>query len=123
MLSPSACRCVFNSFFFFFFNDTATTEIYTLSLHDALPLCPLTVRFRVEPQAEPQPSHAPWLGAGSNGCDSGESVKQPLAGPQARRSVQAPTKSSSIWVGETGGTGSGSGGSGVALRPWSRIAR
>ena len=27
------CRCVF-----FFFNDTATTEIYTLSLHDALPI-------------------------------------------------------------------------------------
>src|SRR4030088_3817808 len=28
-------RC---SVFFFFFNDTATTEIYTLSLHDALPI-------------------------------------------------------------------------------------
>src|SRR5260370_5247326 len=27
-------------FIFFFFNDTATTEIYTLSLHDALPICP-----------------------------------------------------------------------------------
>src|SRR5690242_21187587 len=26
-------------FFFFFFNDPATTEIYTLSLHDALPIC------------------------------------------------------------------------------------
>src|SRR3712207_7378947 len=26
------------SMFFFFFNDTATTEIYTLSLHDALPI-------------------------------------------------------------------------------------
>src|SRR6266498_4470664 len=26
--------------FFFFFNDTATTEIYTLSLHDALPIFP-----------------------------------------------------------------------------------
>src|SRR2546430_3927165 len=26
------------SFYFFFFNDTATTEIYTLSLHDALPI-------------------------------------------------------------------------------------
>src|SRR5256885_8898206 len=26
-------------FYFFFFNDTATTEIYTLSLHDALPIC------------------------------------------------------------------------------------
>src|SRR3989449_11574441 len=33
MLSPS---CVCSSFFFF--NDTATTEIYTLSLHDALPI-------------------------------------------------------------------------------------
>src|SRR6266705_6982568 len=30
---------LFNPFiFFFFFNDTATTEIYTLSLHDALPI-------------------------------------------------------------------------------------
>src|SRR6266536_6504302 len=28
----------FCPFFFFFFNDTATTEIYTLSLHDALPV-------------------------------------------------------------------------------------
>src|SRR5258708_23872790 len=27
------------SLIFFFFNDTATTEIYTLSLHDALPIC------------------------------------------------------------------------------------
>src|SRR5438034_5183320 len=26
-------------FFFFFFNDTPPTEIYTLSLHDALPIC------------------------------------------------------------------------------------
>src|SRR6266404_5019680 len=31
----SFLRCLF---FFFFFNDTATTEIYTLSLHDALPI-------------------------------------------------------------------------------------
>src|SRR2546426_2403741 len=29
--------------FFFFFNDTATTEIYTLSLHDALPISPRRV--------------------------------------------------------------------------------
>src|SRR3712207_9279538 len=29
------------SFLFFFFNDTATTEIYTLSLHDALPISAL----------------------------------------------------------------------------------
>src|SRR5467141_4896664 len=34
------------SFFtcFFFFNDTATTEIYTLSLHDALPTSPARTR-------------------------------------------------------------------------------
>src|SRR2546425_2892669 len=30
--------------FFFFFNDTATTEIYTLSLHDALPISHATRR-------------------------------------------------------------------------------
>src|SRR5256885_12137721 len=43
-------------FSFFFFNDTATTEIYTLSLHDALPIYvhvgrsepPLEFRFRGE---------------------------------------------------------------------------
>src|SRR3712207_9392371 len=29
--------------FFFFFNDTATTEIYTLSLHDALPIYAVTI--------------------------------------------------------------------------------
>src|SRR5258708_33607728 len=31
--------------FFFFFNDTATTEIYTLSLHDALPIYPASDPF------------------------------------------------------------------------------
>ena len=30
---------------FFFFNDTATTEIYTLSLHDALPICQSPLDF------------------------------------------------------------------------------
>src|ERR1043165_9232036 len=33
------CVLVCPGRFFFFFNDTATTEIYTLSLHDALPIC------------------------------------------------------------------------------------
>src|SRR5687768_18285070 len=33
--------------FFFFFNDTATTEIYTLSLHDALPIFPADRARRV----------------------------------------------------------------------------
>src|SRR2546426_9959972 len=47
----SVVRLTLCSFFFFFFNDTATTEIYTLSLHDALPIShfpggPQRVRFR-----------------------------------------------------------------------------
>src|SRR5437899_6267148 len=37
---------------FFFFNDTATTEIYTLSLHDALPICTVPCR------AARAPAHA-----------------------------------------------------------------
>src|SRR5258707_13126885 len=35
---PSIITSVLSISFFFFFNDTATTEIYTLSLHDALPI-------------------------------------------------------------------------------------
>src|SRR5258706_3603949 len=38
IVSRSPCR-----FFFFFFNDTATTEIYPLSLHDALPISAKTL--------------------------------------------------------------------------------
>src|SRR5256885_8490976 len=37
----------------FFFNDTATTEIYTLSLHDALPIC-LTTGLRAPQTREAQ---------------------------------------------------------------------
>src|SRR5260221_11541543 len=38
---------------FFFFNDTATTEIYTLSLHDALPICPACSVVLVERASRP----------------------------------------------------------------------
>src|SRR5207253_9308793 len=34
---------------FFFFNDTATTEIYTLSLHDALPILLMASSVRLKP--------------------------------------------------------------------------
>src|SRR3989475_11731453 len=40
------CTTAPNSGTLFFFNDTATTEIYTLSLHDALPICPAIGRGR-----------------------------------------------------------------------------
>src|SRR3989337_371899 len=41
---PLPLDCVF-----FFFNDTATTEIYALSLHDALPISPASHRPRQPP--------------------------------------------------------------------------
>src|SRR3712207_7569684 len=53
---------------FFFFNDTATTEIYTLSLHDALPICRGRLRGR--------------------GRELLRGVADPLAHPPARRRVR-----------------------------------
>src|SRR5438477_8421214 len=51
------CGCDLFACFFFFFNDTATTEIYTLSLHDALPIWalgngtrPLSASYSVTPK-------------------------------------------------------------------------
>src|SRR2546421_10722495 len=41
-----------SSFLFFFFNDTATTEIYTLSLHDALPISRRARRLEKLPSGE-----------------------------------------------------------------------
>src|SRR6266480_3662684 len=47
-----ACLTVISLSSFFFFNDTATTEIYTLSLHDALPIrAAALLGFDVERQA------------------------------------------------------------------------
>src|SRR2546429_9835558 len=43
---------------FFFFNDTATTEIYTLSLHDALPIC-LAQIIGAPPEAEIRSPESP----------------------------------------------------------------
>src|SRR2546430_10427788 len=53
---------------FFFFNDTATTEIYTLSLHDALPIY----------------YHGPQCGCGKRGC-----IETMAAGPAIARKAQA----------------------------------
>src|SRR5256885_12079007 len=58
----SCCIIVFSitllpiSFLFFFFNDTATTEIYTLSLHDALPIS----NSRVRPARSAGLGALPW---------------------------------------------------------------
>src|SRR2546430_8415213 len=75
---------------FFFFNDTATTEIYTLSLHDALPICGRGARrHRRElplPEAD-RPRHARRARAGApaarhgRGRDGDERIRRLPGGP------------------------------------------
>src|SRR2546427_2392610 len=65
-------------FVFFFFNDTATTEIYTLSLHDALPI------FRIEPRPRARrDGQSPAVSA-----PGAESRVRGDGGPAARRSEE-----------------------------------
>src|SRR2546426_9738316 len=87
---------------FFFFNDTATTEIYTLSLHDALPIC---ARLR-EPLGVPTRRAARLRGRGGRdrgpgaqrrgGRAAGDSRRAPLrlrapaGGPAAAARRRAP---------------------------------
>src|SRR6267154_6217048 len=59
--------------FFFFFNDTATTEIYTLSLHDALPIFPAFVSATVAAseavtELPPQPLAVDFVFGGTSRC-------------------------------------------------------
>src|SRR5688572_32677965 len=48
-------------FFFFFFNDTATPEIYTLSLHDALPISDIQVPGAWETRGLPDFDGVVWF--------------------------------------------------------------
>src|SRR6266496_6529967 len=58
------CKC------YFFFNDTATTEIYTLSLHDALPSCrqPTSRRVAAHHRAIVRPAETPALCGRAGRC-------------------------------------------------------
>src|SRR2546426_7142111 len=56
-----------HSSFFFFFNDTATTEIYTLSLHDALPISRHVVT-RTPGQCHVPPCPQPTPACGEQPC-------------------------------------------------------
>src|SRR5258708_30211731 len=56
---------LFSFSFFFFFNDTATTEIYTLSLHDALPILDGRAPIRrLDLRARPKRARLPHVPAG-----------------------------------------------------------
>src|SRR2546422_7893429 len=54
---------------FFFFNDTATTEIYTLSLHDALPISHAAREVRGERRDRSATRHQHHQGDGSRAHD------------------------------------------------------
>ena len=60
---------------YFFVNDTATTEIYTLSLHDALPIYLEVVGFTF-----PQPAHR-WFGGELKSTITGDGVVRMATGP------------------------------------------
>src|SRR5260370_34219240 len=80
---------------FFFFNDTATTEIYTLSLHDALPISEIA-RISCRRQA-----------AGRNSDCFACSLGSCSATSENRRSVVGGHPASSQPDGEHGGTSRG----------------
>src|SRR5256886_4393695 len=70
---------------FFFFNDTATTEIYTLSLHDALPICRTADRrcaggFAGGGQPGDDPEQRPKCGV----AQDAEKVRERLTGADGR---------------------------------------
>src|SRR5437588_4665628 len=69
-LSPSICIHSRQSLFvsFFFFNDPATTEIYTLSLHDALPIS----RSRKTREISGPEPHSPSILASASTCPRSE---------------------------------------------------
>src|SRR5260221_12135387 len=68
--------------FLFFFNDTATTEIYTLSLHDALPICRNHLRRKNRPR------HGSQRGQQRTFRSAGAARRNVLCWPQDRKSTR-----------------------------------
>src|SRR2546426_7412967 len=73
--------------FFFFFNDTATTEIYTLSLHDALPI------FLGRPRAAPGRAGARQ---DADGPDGGRGARPPVFAHPVHARPDADRKSTRL---------------------------
>src|SRR3712207_6882504 len=77
---------------FFFFNDTATTEIYTLSLHDALPICG---RGRDRREGS-QDRHLPGLRGGRPARKQDRLGGQDHAPPEDRKSTRLNSSHANI---------------------------
>src|SRR5258708_29271896 len=78
----------------FFFNDTATTEIYTLSLHDALPISPGGAKDRAQLRVAPSLQRTGDVDAGQMGvslvCRLGPCL--PLSSARSGRSDRKSTR-------------------------------
>src|SRR5271165_5618235 len=84
-------------FLFFFFNDTATTEIYTLSLHDALPISnalrsPWRQPLGCLPFPRPEPFGARWRD-GPRRASKGPNGRRHRSGGKRRRDVRLSAES------------------------------
>src|SRR3712207_8365521 len=77
---------------FFFFNDTATTEIYTLSLHDALPIYGL-VHGRADGGVDVLPGPLPVRRPGDDASDARPDVRAGAPGQVGRRGADRPFRS------------------------------
>src|SRR3712207_7298422 len=81
--------------FFFFFNDTATTEIYTLSLHDALPILDsrrrLPLNFIYPEPPSTKLACAAGTGAGRTGVLKGNYGRKPSLISQLRYKIGRDT--------------------------------
>src|SRR5690348_17460074 len=82
--------------FFFFFNDTATTEIYTLSLHDALPILLHAHRPRRPVHARSSPGRLTGTRGVAAGLDRREAGARPRIGPRDRKSTRLNSSHPSI---------------------------
>src|SRR3712207_7011797 len=71
----------------FFFNDTATTEIYTLSLHDALPICGRSSRAASARHACPALPRKGWA-CRARGAASGPRTSRRAGARHHRRSEE-----------------------------------
>src|SRR3712207_8787961 len=78
----------------FFFNDTATTEIYTLSLHDALPICRLCRCSRRRPLSPP--AFHDVVAAGRGGIDVGHRALAELVAEPDRKSTRLNSSHANI---------------------------
>src|SRR3712207_7358194 len=79
----------------FFFNDTATTEIYTLSLHDALPIFPSPTRSCAKPN-QTAPDVRPYTSAADDSNFRERRQREDRRTPQDRKSTRLNSSHANI---------------------------